>query len=280
MRAYRHLFHAGNFADVFKHALLARLLIALGQKDKPFFYLDTHAGTARYDLSRPWAQKNREHDSGIALVFARKDIPDSVAPYLAMVRADNRDGRLRYYPGSPAIALAHLRERDRMALTELNEDDCAALKQRFAADKRVNAQCMDGYQALRAFLPPAERRGLVLLDSSFDRAQEFARVADALAQAHKRWASGMYAVWYPLMEPATMRAFERRVSASGVRKILQLELSVHGEAWTFSLRGCGMLVVNPPWHFDLEAERMLDWLWRALSPSGEGGTSVRWLVPE
>jgi 23S rRNA (adenine2030-N6)-methyltransferase len=280
MLAYRHLFHAGNFADVFKHALLARLLIALERKGTAFCYLDTHAGIGRYDLNHPWAQKNAEWREGIARVWDRKDAPASLKPYLDAVRAENRDGRLRYYPGSPRIARGLVRSIDRLVLTELNRGDFEALKQRFDGDRRVVVNHMDGYQALKAFLPPMERRGLVMVDSSFDRAGEFRRVTQALAAAHKRWATGVYAIWYPLMEPTVMRAFERDVVGTGIRDILRLELSVRPDNWSGGLRGCGMLVVSPPFGFDREARPLLEWLWGALSPTGEGGRSARWLVPE
>ncbi len=280
MLAYRHLFHAGNFADVFKHALLTRLLIALGRKDKPFCYVDTHAGIGRYDLTHDWAQKLGEYREGIARLWDRDDVPDLLQPYMAVVRAENTDSRLRWYPGSPRIAQAMLRSGDRAELTELNRDDANALGMLFEGDRRVHVHLMDGYQALKAFLPPKERRGLVLVDSSFDRAREFARLAEALSLAHRRWSTGIYALWYPLMEASAMHAFDRDVSARGIRKVLQLELSVLPDGWNDSLRGCGMLVVNPPFGFEEEARAILPWLWGALSQARTGGWEVRWLVPE
>jgi 23S rRNA (adenine2030-N6)-methyltransferase len=276
--AYRHQFHAGNFADVFKHALLVRLLAAVASKDKPFFYLDTHAGIGRYDLAHAWAQKNAEFRDGIGRLWERGDAPALLAPYLAAVRAENPDGRLRFYPGSPLIARRFVRPGDRMVLSELNKTDVAELGALFARDRQVTVHLMDGYQALKAQLPPPERRGLVLVDSSFDRAGELKRVAGAAAAAHARWATGMYALWYPLMEPAAMRGFERGMIATGIRKILQAELSVRPEGWTGSLRGCGMLVVNPPYRFDGEAEAIVAWLASVLGTAG--GYRVRWLVPE
>ncbi|MGH8622494.1 MAG: 23S rRNA (adenine(2030)-N(6))-methyltransferase RlmJ, partial [Burkholderiales bacterium] len=167
MLAYRHLFHAGNFADVFKHALLARLLIALGGKSKPYCYLDTHAGTGRYDLAHEWAWKTREFETGIGRLWSRQDIPAALAPYLDAVRSENPKGRLRYYPGSPLIALSLRRPGDRIVLVELNRKDCAELDAAVGRERHVAVHCMDGYRALQAFLPPPERRGLVLLDSSF-----------------------------------------------------------------------------------------------------------------
>lgn len=280
MLSYRHLFHAGNFADVFKHVLLARLVTALCAKDKPWFYLDTHAGTGRYDLSHPWAQKAREYENGIGRLWGRKDLPALLAPYMAAVRAANPVHRLRFYPGSPLVARWLARPGDRLVLSELNKTDCAELRKLFARDRQVQVQLMDGYQALKAFLPPIERRGLTLIDSPFDRAREFDRITKALVEAHARFATGTYAVWYPLMEKSAMRAFDREVVRADIRKILKVELTVEPENWTLTVPGCGMLVVNPPWAFEEEARTLLDWLWLALANAGAGGVKVEWLVPE
>ncbi|MSQ73703.1 MAG: 23S rRNA (adenine(2030)-N(6))-methyltransferase RlmJ, partial [Betaproteobacteria bacterium] len=154
MLAYRHQFHAGNFADVFKHALLAQLVLGLARKENPFFCLDTHAGIAHYDLQHEWTQKNAEYRNGIELVWGRKDIPSEMAPYLDAVRAENTDNKLRYYPGSPRIVRRLMRANDRMVLIELNKKDCASLATQYARDRRVTVQCADGYQALKAHLPP------------------------------------------------------------------------------------------------------------------------------
>jgi 23S rRNA (adenine2030-N6)-methyltransferase len=280
MLAYRHLFHAGGFTDVFKHALLAQLVLALRNKVKPFLYLDTHAGIGRYDLSHPWAQKNQEYHGGIARVWMRADAPPALAPYLNAVRAENPDGKLRSYPGSPVIARGLLRAHDRMALTELNKTDCAALAQLFSHDGHVQVRLADGYDALKAFLPPPERRGIVLVDSSFDRAREFDRLKRGFTEAYRRFATGVYALWYPLMEAPAMQAFERGIVATRIRKILQLELSVRDIGTPGQLRGCGMLVVNPPFGFEATARSILLWLWPALSQNGEGGQQVRWICPE
>jgi 23S rRNA (adenine2030-N6)-methyltransferase len=278
MLAYRHLFHAGNFADVFKHALLTRLLLALQRKDKPFCYLDTHAGIGRYDLRHPWAAKLAEHRDGIDRLWGR-EVPAALKPYLECVQAENRR-ELRYYPGSPRIARHFLRPGDRMELAELNREDCGTLARLFQQDAQVHVHCMDGYQALKAYLPPGERRGLVLVDSSFDRAHEFQRLVEGLQVGHRRWASGVFALWYPLMEANAVRGFERAVVQTGIRKVLKLELSVLPESWNQGLRGCAMLVVNPPFGLDQEARPLLDWLWKILAEAQTGGVRVEWLVPE
>ena len=280
MLAYRHQFHAGNFADVFKHALLTQLVRALAQKDKPFFCLDTHAGSGSYDFAHRWAQQNKEHLQGITLAWARKDAPPEMAPYLDAVRAENPDGKLRYYPGSPLLIRRLLRAEDRLAATELNKTDHAELEALFAHDRQVQVRRMDAYEGLKAFLPPKERRGLVFVDSAFDRAQEFDRMRRAFAAAHRRFATGVYALWYPLMEPAPMQAFERGLLAARIPKLLQLELSVKPLHWRDSLRGTGMIIANPPFGFEPIAKRIVEWLWPVLSPQGEGGQRVRWLAGE
>jgi 23S rRNA (adenine2030-N6)-methyltransferase len=284
MLAYRHQFHAGNFADVFKHVLLTRALLAMARKPTPFLYLDTHAGIGRYDLEHAWSRKNAEHRDGIGRVWGERPIPPLVQPYLQAVRAENPSGRLRFYPGSPLLARRFLRAGDRMVLAELNRDDHAALARLFAPERDVAVRRMDGYLALKAYLPPRERRGLILIDSSFDRQREFKRLAEGLALAHRRFATGVYALWYPLMELGAMRAFERHIAQLGIRKILQLELSVVPDAGATPLRGCGMLVVNPPFGLAQEARGALDWLAPRLAHGPRNAPSesvqVQWLVPD
>jgi len=275
MLAYRHQFHAGNFADVFKHSLLVRLLLALARKDNPFFYLDTHAGTGRYDLEHPWALKNAEFRDGIARVLGHGDFPDLIRPYIDAVRAENPEGGMRWYPGSPRIGRRLLRAGDRAVLSELNKKDCTQLERLFARDRQVSVHLMDGYHALKAYLPPRERRGLVLVDSSFDRAQEFDRLVGALQDAHRRWATGVYALWFPLMEPGAMRTFARDLVNSGMRRLLWLELRLKKHE-AGKLAGCGMVVVNPPYGFAEEANSILGWLKQVLG----GSAQVRDLVGE
>jgi 23S rRNA (adenine2030-N6)-methyltransferase len=280
MLAYRHLFHAGNFADVFKHSLLARLVLALEKKDKPFFVLDTHAGIGRYDLSHEWAQKNAEYKDGIAMIWGRKDVPDEFIPYFDAIKGENSVNALRFYPGSPRIVRRLLRPVDRMVLVELNRKDCENLGCLFGGDRQTAVHLMDGYQSLKAFLPPKERRGLIFIDSSFDRAREFDRLTTGLDEAYRRFATGVYALWYPMMEPLAMRAFERGFVATGIGKILQLEISVQSEDWSGNMRGCGMLVVNPPFGFEAEARSMLKWLQPMLSRGDGGSHRVVWLASE
>jgi 23S rRNA (adenine2030-N6)-methyltransferase len=280
MLSYRHMYHAGNFADVFKHALLSRLLIALSAKDKPYLYLDTHAGIARYDLMHSWAQKAREYDNGIGRIFNASDAPSALEPYLEVVRALNPHGTLRVYPGSPLIAKRFMRPSDRAMLVELNKVDCSELRSVMAGERHVTVQCLDAYQALKSYVPPPERRGLVLIDSSFDRSREFDRIVKAVKEAHSRWPTGMYAVWYPIMEAAPMRDFVLDIQRSGIRKVLRLELTVRERDESGIIPGCGMLVINPPWHFDEESNPIVEWLAKKLVVSGKGSAKVDWLVKE
>ena len=280
MLSYRHLYHAGNYADVFKHSLLAGLLLSLQLKEKPYCYIDTHAGIARYDLTHDWAQKAREYETGIGRLWRRDDIPNLLSRYLEIVKGENAGVALRYYPGSPLVARRLARPGDRMVLSELNKTDHAALKAMFAGDAQVAVHLKDAYESLKAFTPPKEKRGLVLIDSGFDVADEFSRVVRALVDAHRHWSSGIFAVWYPLMQTGPMRDFYRDVAKSGIRKVLRLELSIRQRDESGIVPGCGMLVVNPPWHFDDEARRLLDYLWRVLSIDRAGEPLVEWLVPE
>jgi 23S rRNA (adenine2030-N6)-methyltransferase len=279
MHAYRHLFHAGNFADVLKHALVMRLAAALARKDKAFLYLETHAGRGAYDLAHPWARKNAEFADGVARVWRREDLPEPLRPYVEAVRGANANGTLRHYPGSPGLVRSLLRARDRMVLAELNADDCRALAALFADDGQVRVVKGDGFAMLKASLPPPERRALVLVDASFDAPGEFDRLLVALVDAHRRFATGVYALWYPLMAPAAMRDFERKLVATGLRRMFVAELETRRAA-AASLRGCGLLVLNPPFGFVEEARTTVAWLAPVLAIDAPGCSRAEWLVPE
>jgi 23S rRNA (adenine2030-N6)-methyltransferase len=278
--SYRHIFHAGNFADVFKHVLLSLLLQGLKRKDKPFFYLDSHAGCGRYDLTSSAAQKNREYAAGIGRLWQRRDAPAALQPYLEAVAALNPSDGLRQYPGSPWIARHSLRPGDRMVLCELHPSDFPRLEQAFAGDPQVQVRHMDGYQALKACLPPPERRGLVHIDPAFELADERQRLLEALQMAHRRWATGIYAVWFPLIDPDLAEAFYRRLRGSGIGKILLVELCVARESAGLGMYGTGMAIVNPPWQLDEDLTRLLPYLHSVLAEPGQGRWRVAWLQGE
>ena len=276
---YRHLFHAGYFADVFKHVVLSLLLKSLHRKDAPFCYLDTHAGAGRYDLASAEAQKTGEYHEGIQRLWDTQTPPE-LAEYLAVVRAQNSAGALRYYPGSPVIAQQFLRPQDRMVLLELQADECALLQARFAGDRQVVVQRLNGYSGLKAYLPPKERRGLVLIDPPYESNNEFEQVVDGLRVAHDRWTSGVYAIWYPIKDRPPVERFHRALVATGIRKILLLELCPYPDDASLRLNGSGMIVINPPWMLEETLQTLLPQLLKLLQSQSTGRSRLAWLVPE
>lgn len=246
---YRHIYHAGNFADVFKHALLAQLLKSLQRKEAPFCYLDTHAGIGRYDLHHEAAQKTGEYRTGISRLWNVVGLGEGFADYLAAVRALNGGDHLRFYPGSPRIARHLLRPQDRMVLLEMHPEEAAMLRAEFQGDRQVAVHEQDGYAGLKGFLPPKEKRGLVLIDPPYEEKDDFDRIVTGLKAAHERWAGGTYAIWYPIKDRPTVERFHRRLVATGIRKILLAEFAVYPLDNAFRLNGSGMIVVNPPWQY-------------------------------
>ncbi|MHB8621775.1 MAG: 23S rRNA (adenine(2030)-N(6))-methyltransferase RlmJ [Sulfuricaulis sp.] len=276
---YRHIFHAGNFADVVKHAVLAGVLKSLQRKDASFFYLETHAGSGRYDLTSAAAQKTGEYRDGILRLWAAPPLP-GLADYLTAVHAMNTDGSLRYYPGSPWIARFFLRPQDRMVLLERQPDEAAQLKTAFADDRQVSVAAQDGYAGLKAFLPPKEKRGLVLIDPAYESDQEYAQVVEGLRLAHARWSSGIFAAWYPIKSRPPVARFHRTLVATGIRKILVVEFSPYPEDSSFRLNGCGLAVVNPPWKLEEMLQTLLPKLLAVLAQHPAGGCRAYWLVAE
>lgn len=283
MLSYRHAYHAGNFADVQKHAVVALLADALCRKDKPWFFLDTHAAAGHYDLSSEAVRHGAEYERGILRLWRCADAPFSLRPYIAAVAAANgaaTPAPLRRYPGSPRIVRHFMREHDRMTLCELHPQEIENLRAEFAGERNVSVLHGDGYQALHAQLPPKERRGLVLIDPSYERADEWERAIDALQAAYSRWPTGIYALWYPIQERARIERFHKRLRAAGMKKILCAELWVYPDDTSLRLNGSGMIVINPPWQIDAAIGEAMEYLWGVLSPEGVGGKRVEWLVGE
>jgi 23S rRNA (adenine2030-N6)-methyltransferase len=275
---YRHAYHAGNFADVVKHAALALALEHLAAKDKPFAVLDTHAGIGRYDLAAIEAEKTGEFRDGILKVLERPHA--ALAPYLRVVAALNPGGESpRIYPGSPELIARLTRPQDRIQLVELHPEDAAALAAAYEGDSRVSVYGEDGYDALKALLPPQPRRGLVLIDPPFEVTDEFARLARGLRQAHRRFATGTYLLWYPIKARAPVAAFHGELAQGDIRRILVAELLLRPEDDPERLNGCGLVIVNPPWQFAETMRDLLGWLRGRLVPQG-GRTRVEMLVPE
>jgi 23S rRNA (adenine2030-N6)-methyltransferase len=278
---YRHAFHAGNFADVFKHAILLALLDALTTKDKPLCCFDTHAGRGQYALDEAEAGKTGEWRDGIGRLF---DGPGPALPlrrYLDAIRACNPDGALRTYPGSPVLAAQALRTNDRMVLCDTQADEATALRALFREDPRVHVHQRDGYAALNALLPPAEKRGLVLIDPPFEaREGEFAAIETALLRAHARWPNGVYATWYPIKSLRAIAPFHRHLAAGPFEKVMAAELLVQPDDSPLRLNGCGMLIANPPWKIDATLAAMLPALQGELAQSPAASHRLRWLRGE
>ena len=264
---YRHIYHAGNFADVFKHAVLARIIAYLKRKDAAFRVIDTHAGIGLYDLGSEEAQKTGEWRSGIGGLF---DAALTGAPaewlhdYLSVVRALNPEDDLRLYPGSPLLTRHLLRRQDRLTAVELHPEDAQNLKELFAGDHQVRVIELDGWLALGAQLPPKEKRGLVLVDPPFEEGGEFARMVDGLKKAHRRWPGGIYAFWYPIKDRAAVERFGQSLREAGIPKILDVTLSIRSPSVEPRLDGCGMAVVNPPYVLHEELSEILPVLARLL----------------
>jgi len=278
---YRHGFHAGNFADVFKHALLTRLLLYLVRKDAPLRVIDTHAGEGDYDLFGEEAERSPEWRGGIARLADLSAAPAPartlLQPWLDIVGALDAEGRPARYPGSPAIARALLRPQDRAIFCELRPDGFEALRRRFSRDERIKTIHIDGYTGLSAYVPPKERRGLVLIDPPFERRDEYAVMTAAFLEAQRKWPTGVYALWHPIKDTGTTRFYEA-LAETGVRRVLKLELCVGGV--TTRLARTGLVVVNPPFVFEEEARTLLAFLAPALAQGEGAGFIAEWIAGE
>lgn len=279
MLSYRHSFHAGNHADVVKHIVQSLILNALKQKEKPFVYHDTHSGAGRYDLTHEWAEKTGEYKQGVARVWQQQDIPQEIQSYLDAIRQLNNGDTLRYYPGSPRVARAHLRTHDRLVLTELHPSDYPLLEQEFHRDRQVSIYKEDGFSRLKASLPPKERRGLVLIDPPYELAHEYRDVVQAIYHSYKRWATGIYAIWYPVVNRCDIEDMIEGLQGLGIRKILQIELGVAPDTNEHGMTASGMIVINPPWKLESQMNEILPFLKEAIAPA-TGHYKVEWIVPE
>jgi 23S rRNA (adenine2030-N6)-methyltransferase len=265
MLSYLHGFHAGNHADVLKHVVLVSILTRLIEKTKPVRYIETHAGAGGYDLRSAAAQKNREYANGIGRLIDVDDAPAAVARLVDLVRLYNRGLALHYYPGSPQLVSSILRANDRLYLFELHGAEHAALTRKLGADRRVTALREDGLRGCIGLVPPPERRALLFVDPSYEVKDEHERVVAALTNAHRRFATGVYAVWYPVIDRRWVGRLERAVRAQLGTRIALYELCVQGDGHGRGLTGSGMIVVNPPWTLDDDMRAALPWLAEILA---------------
>lgn len=271
MLSYRHAFHAGNHADVLKHFIEVQLLRYLAQKDKPYWYIDTHAGAGCYALDTGYATQNAEYESGIARLWERDDLPSALADYVTVVKSINPDGQMKLYPGSPLLAQKLLRDQDRMRLYELHPSDSELLHENFSGyGTQVLMQTSDGFGALKALLPPPPRRALVLIDPPYEDKQDYQRVVSALSEGLKRFSSGVYAVWYPQLQRTDARQLPQQLKQLPVKSWLNASLSVRGlNEDGFGMYGSGMFVLNPPWNLRVVLQEVMPYLAKVLGQDKE-----------
>lgn len=279
---YRHAFHAGNFADVLKHAVLAHCLAALNRKDTAYRVIDTHAGPGLYDLAGDKAQRTHEAAEGIGrlTVESSPELEAFLAPYRTVLA----EARTRYgetiYPGSPAIARLMMRPQDKAVFCEKHPEEALALERYCRNDPRVKVLTLDGWTALKANVPPKERRGLVVIDPPFEKPDEIEALPGLLAGAWRKWQSGQYLVWYPIKDLSRVEAFYAAIAASGVQKVLRAELAIDNPARADGMVATGLLVVNPPWPLEEPLKAALPALLKLLQRKGEGFWRCDWLVAE
>ena len=271
MFSSRHAFHAGNHADVLKHAILVHVLDYFNRKDAPYWVIDTHAGAGLYALDSDWANKNAEFADGVARLWDRDDLPPLLADYVERIRDYNPDGRLRHYPGSPWLTMDALRDRDRLRLFEMHPTESGVLARNLdQRDRQIQRQTTiygtDGFEGLKAMLPPPTRRGAVLIDPSYEDKQDYRRTLTAVKEGVKRFATGTYAVWYPLVQRREVTEMTRQLERLPVKSWLHATLSVKRPAGDgFGLHGSGMFLVNPPWTLDAALKPVMPFLARELA---------------
>lgn len=281
---YRHIYHAGNFADVLKHAVLALVIEHLKLKEAPFRVIDTHAGPGVYDLASPEAEKTGEWREGIGRLLAAArpaEIDAVLAPYLDVVRAESGGGeRIARYPGSPLIARRLMRSGDRLVVNEAHPEDAASLADLFAKDRQTKVLALDGWTALKALLPPKERRGIVLIDPPFEEPGEYQRLLDGLAAAHRRFATGTVMLWYPIKDVRAAGAFARKAAALSIPKLLAAELFVASPRADGELAATGLLILNPPFTLEERLALLLPYLARLLARGDGAASRLEWRTRE
>ena len=280
MLSYRHIYHAGNHADILKHLIVSQVCRHLVKKEAPFFYLDTHAGIGQYSLSSEQAQKNKEFQSGISKLLTAKNLPEPLEHFVELINTLNPDGKLSIYPGSPKVVANYLRVKDKMHLCELHPNDYPILAELFPHKRKVNVQKTDGFAAVKATLPPPQKRGFVLMDPPYEVKKDYQTVVQSLVDAHKRFATGTLAIWYPVLSRAQADNLIKAVADTKIRNILLVELLIRDAEADQGMNGSGMIIVNPPWTLKQEAEDYLPLLAQILGEDEQACYQVNWITPE
>lgn len=280
MLSYRHSYHAGNHADVLKHIVLTLCINALKEKEKPFLYLDTHSGVGRYLLKSEHSEKTGEYLSGINLLWQQPNIPELLNTYLSVIKRYNPFSELKYYPGSPLIAKQLLRQQDKLNLTELHPTDYPLLRQEFSKDKRAKVLREDGFAQLKSKLPHQFRRGIILIDPSYEIKDDYQIIPKALFEAYKRFATGVYLIWYPVVSRTQTQKMIDSIIKLGIRRISQFELAIKPDNNQKGMTASGMLVINPPWKLHAQMQTILPWLKNTLDVEKTGSFIAQELVSE
>jgi len=286
MLSYRHAFHAGNHADVLKHFVLIQVLQHATQKDKPLWYIDTHAGAGIYALDKGYATQNAEYESGITRLLNHTNSPAQLADYVALVKKFNAGDQLKRYPGSPAFAYELLRNEDRLRLFELHSNDCKLLRQYFKnaghspTGHRAMIAAEDGFAGLKAILPPPPRRAVVLIDPPYEEKQDYRRVLDALKDSLQRFATGTYMVWFPLLQRPEPQQLQDKLKKLGLPSWLEITLTIQTPSLEgFGMHGSGLFIVNPPWTLPKTLQDMMPYLVEILGQDTDAGFSLDYKIP-
>ena len=280
MLSYRHSYHAGNHADVLKHIVLTLCIESLKEKEKPFLYLDTHSGAGRYLLKSEHSEKTGEYLSGINLLWQQSNIPELLNTYISVLRRYNPFEQIKYYPGSPLIAKQLLREQDKLNLTELHPTDYPLLKQEFSKDKRTKVLREDGFSQLKSKLPPRSRRGIILIDPSYEIKDDYQKIPAALFKAYKRFATGIYLIWYPVVSRTQTQKMIDNIVNLGIKRISQFELAIKPDNNQKGMTASGMIVINPPWKLHEKMQTIMPWLKEILDTEKIGNFVIKQLVSE
>lgn len=279
MLSYRHGFHAGNFADVLKHSILTLVVKALQKKDTPFVFIDTHAGAGKYSLTSEFAQKTREFEQGIAKIWQAENSPPEIQDYLSIIRLMNSGSQLKRYPGSPELVKHLIRKQDRIQLSELHGTDFAILEKNYRTAQTIEIKQEDGLKTLNKKLPPIQKRGLVFIDPSYELKADYDWVVDAVNSACHRFATGVYCLWYPVIDRTRVEKMLQKFIKTGIRRQLRIEHCVSADSSGTGMTGSGLIIINPPYQLDEQALQLLPWLNKVLTDES-GSYSVEWWVPE
>lgn len=272
MLSYRHAFHAGNFADVLKHVVLTQVLDYMTRKDKGFTYIDSHSGAGMYQLTDEYAQKTGEYKQGIAQIINDENAPEALSSYLTLINSLNEHAELAIYPGSPGIAKQIMRRQDSAHLFELHPSDIEYLNDFSQRWQKGHVHHSDGYQGVLSLLPPPSRRGVVLIDPPYEIKDDYTKAVDTIIQGGKKFASGTYILWYPVVKRELVNKMEQQFLASPLKNILQVEFCLRADTDEYGMTGTGLFIVNPPWQLASQLDTILPYLTRKL---GDKNTSSR-----